>query len=112
MPGHDELLRHMERLVATGDWDMIKPYLRAAERTQLPEAVIQARHAAGHCIACDRKPCSGCGQKNSLWCDVCWERIRVNCPRGMVVSGLAQIMQAMTRSASGPRKKPNRERCV
>ncbi len=95
-PGNDALLRHMERLVAAGDWDCLKPYLRAAKRSGIPALVMEARHAAGYCVMCERAPCCDCGKKNPLFCDVCWQIIKDNCPPGMVVSGLAQITQMLT----------------
>lgn len=92
----DGMLRHMEQLVISGDWDCLKPYLRAAERTGVPETVMRARYLAGACVGCDRAPCRSCGARNPLWCEVCWGLILQNCPKGKVVSGLARIMQLMT----------------
>ncbi len=94
---NDAMLRHMERLVAAGDWDCLKPYLRAAERSAIPEAILKARFDAGHCVGCDRSPCDHCGTDNPLWCEVCWKLIRENCPEGMVVSGVAWVMQHLSK---------------
>jgi hypothetical protein len=99
---NDAMLRHMERLVLTGDWDSLKPYLRAAERSGLPHRVLQARYTAGVCIGCERKPCGSCGTPSPLWCEVCWQLILDNCPKGMVVSGLAQFLQLMTKNRLRP----------
>jgi hypothetical protein len=92
----DAWLQQLRRLVASGDWGCLKPYLRAAERTGDREEIWQARFNAGCCVGCGRKPCEHCGEKSPLFCEVCWKKIVDNRPPGMVVSGLAVVMQKLT----------------
>ena len=98
----DVFVEHVKRLVATGEWDVLKPKLRQclaiAERYKIPEQLVKVRFAVGACILCGREPCERCAHENPLWCDVCWKLIQENCPPGRVVSGLARIMQQVTRN--------------
>ena len=104
--GEDLFVKHVERLCATGTWPMLKPYLRRAlaiaEQNKIPEQLVRTRYAAGVCIICAREPCDHCGTKNPLWCDVCWKLIEENCPPGMVVSGVAWVMQHLTKNGERP----------
>ena len=95
-------VEHVKGLVSSGEWDVLKPKLRQlmaeAERRKIPAELVQARFAIGACALCGREPCDRCAHENPLWCDVCWKLIEENCPPGQVVSGLAQIMQQITKN--------------
>lgn len=91
------LIAHMQRLLNEKGWEVHKAYLQRALAVLEAEegdvaALVEARFSAGCCIRCGREPCSHCGDMSSVWCEVCWRKIQEECPPGMVVSGLAQVM--------------------
>lgn len=76
--------------------------LKLAERMKIPELTFKARYAAGVCVGCGQAPCRSCGAGMPLWCEVCWANLEALAPEGMVVSGLQQIMQLITRNGQRP----------
>lgn len=98
------LVAHMQRLLSEKGWEVHKPYLRHAldlleAEEQDKATLVEARFATGSCILCGQEPCSHCNGRNSVWCDVCWKKIQKECPPGMAVSGLAQVMQQIGKGA-------------
>ena len=88
---------HIKAGIKTGDWSGLQGFLKTAGPGEhVAEEVIKKRFYAGCCIACGRDPCDGCEMKSPMWCEVCWGLIVRNCPNGMVVSGLARVMQQLT----------------
>lgn len=84
--------------LSTGDWSGLQHYLKNSGPgdLQVSEELVKRRHAAGCCIGCGRDPCDNCEMQSPLWCEVCWGKIVQNCPEGMVVSGLARVIQQIT----------------
>ena len=76
--------------------------LQLAERFKIPELTFKARYVAGACVGCGSPQCRSCGADQALWCEVCWDNLHAQAPEGMVVSGLHQIMQLLTRNGQRP----------
>lgn len=92
----------LRQQAGTKDDRLSQDMLRLAERMKIPELTFKARYAAGVCVGCGQTPCSSCGKEPALWCDICWHELKRCAPEGMVVSGLQQIMQLITRNGERP----------
>ena len=91
------LKQHLRNGLKSGDWTGLQAFL--SEEAYVSEETIKARFEAKSCIGCGRDPCDSCGVQGPLFCEVCWNTIHKNCPEGMVVSGLLQVMQKLTSPA-------------
>jgi hypothetical protein len=89
----------LQAALKTGNWTAAITYLKSQPLRppmRLTVEDMKERFKAGACVGCGRDPCDHCESRGPLFCEVCWNTIERNKPPGMVISGLARVVQQIT----------------